>query len=189
MKMMRYFFISDELDDVESFEKELEDNGIVKPQIHVLSQDDRAVAHHQDLHPVKSLMKRDVVHSSLMGAGVGAALAAIALLIAYVAGWNESPAGWFPFVFLAIVILGFLTWQGGLWGIQSSNVAFRKFEQAIKEGQHVVFVDAPIRQQEQVQEIARHHGHLRFAAVDSGAPSWLVYSQHRLTHFFTHTFP
>ena len=189
MKMMRYFFVSDELDEVEQFESELEQNGIVKPQIHVLSHDDCAVAHHRDLHPVKSFMKKDVIHSTFLGAGIGAGLAAMALLITYLAEWNKTPAGWMPFVFLAIVILGFFTWQGGLWGVQSPNVRFRPVAAAMDQGAHVIFVDAPEEQQARIREIAGHHSHVRFAAVDTGAPSWMVFSQHRLIHFFTHIFP
>ncbi len=189
MSMKRYFFIGDTLDDLEHFEEDLEQHGVVKPQIHVLSSDDIGVAHHDHLHPVKSLMKRDVVHSTLRGAAFGAALAAAVLLAVYLAGWHETAAGWMPFLFLAVVIFGFCTWQGGLWGIQSSNVHFRKFEQAIREGQHVCFIDAPQRQEASLKEIAGHHARLRFAGEDQGAPGWLVFSQHHLTYFFTHTFP
>lgn len=189
MSMKRFFFIGDTLDDLEHFEEDLEQHGIVKPQIHVLSGDDTGVAQHEHLHPVKSLMKQDVVHSTLQGAALGAALAASALLVVYLAGWHESAAGWMPFFFLAIVILGFATWQGGLWGIQSSNVHFRRFEDAIRGGQHVCFIDAPLQQEASVKEIAQHHASLRFAGEDDGAPGWLVFSQHHLTSFFKHTFP
>ena len=38
--MNRHYFISDSLDDLDRIEVELEQKGIHKPQIHVLSKDD-----------------------------------------------------------------------------------------------------------------------------------------------------
>ena len=65
----------------------------------------------------------------------------LVLVVAYLAGWTESPAGWTPFIFLAVVLLGFCTWEGGLIGIQDPNHNFTRFEQALKDGKHVFFVD------------------------------------------------
>lgn len=189
MNMTRYFFIGDTLDDLERFEEDLEQHGIVKPQIHVLSADDIGVAHHGHLHPVKSFMKKDVVNSTLLGAAVGAVLALAVLMIVALAGWQEQVESWTPFVFLAMAIFGFSTWQGGLWGIQSSNVHFRQFEQALRNGQHVFFVDVPDAQAGPVKTLSRAHASVRFAGVDEGSPGWLVFSQHHLTRFFTQTFP
>ncbi len=189
MKMTRYFFISDTLDDLERFEEELEQNGILTPQIHVLTGDDLGVARHRHLHSVTPFMKMDVVHSALRGAALGLCLALLALLMAYVAGWSRGPVGWTPFVFLALVILGFCTWQGGLWGVQTPNAHFRDFERAMHEGRHVFFVDAAPQHEAPLKEIAERYVNVSFAGVARGVPSWLVFSQHRLALFFTHTFP
>ncbi|MDF1524216.1 MAG: molybdopterin-dependent oxidoreductase, partial [Trueperaceae bacterium] len=51
----------------------------------------------------------------------GVTLAAFVLALTYLAGWHETRAGWLPFVYLSILLLGFFTWQGGLWGIESPN--------------------------------------------------------------------
>ena len=43
-KMLRHYFISDSLDDLEKFEDELEARGVATQQIHVLSLDDPNVS-------------------------------------------------------------------------------------------------------------------------------------------------
>lgn len=189
MKLKRHFFISDDLDDLENFEREMERADIVTPQIHLLTLDDSGAAHHHRLHEVTSLMKTDLVHSTLLGAVVGAIVAAFVLSIAYLAGWTETPAGWLPFVFLAIITLGFFAWQGGLWGIQRPNVHFDEFRQALKEGKHLFFVDLEPGRGKVVRRLARTHPAIRPVGVGSGAPHWIVSWQYRLKHFFTETFP
>jgi len=191
MKMTRHFFVSDDLDDLERFEEELEATGFVTPQIHVLSLDDTAVASHNRLHSVVSLMRRDIIHSTLIGAGVGLCVSVLILLVAHFAGWTQSPAGWLPFVFLAVIALGFFTWEGGLWGIQQPNVHFKKFEGYLKAGRHVFFVDmVPGRGQRKIlAEVVKNHPSISASGVDEGAPHWVVFWQHRLKRFFTESFP
>ena len=51
--MNRHYYISDNLDELERVEQELEAQGISTEQIHVLSERDAEVEHHQ-LHDVPS---------------------------------------------------------------------------------------------------------------------------------------
>ena len=109
--MKRHFYISENLDDLEAIEHELEDSGVETPQIHVLSQNDAGVKNHH-LHEIEAVLKKDVVHSMEIGAVAGLVGAALVLFVAYALAWTESAAGWTPFIFLAIVVLGFCTWEG-----------------------------------------------------------------------------
>ncbi|MFN3842814.1 MAG: hypothetical protein ACK4RW_06045 [Rehaibacterium terrae] len=189
MKMTRHFFISTDLDDLERLEQDLEQAGIVAPQIHLLTLDDTHADRHTHLHKVTSLMKQDIVHSTLIGAAVGLVAAVLVLAVAYTASWTQSPAGWLPFIFLAIIALGFFAWEGGLWGIQTPNVRFRRFEQALREGKHVFFVDLEPGQSKILEETVRRHPGVVPAGTDIGAPHWIVMWQYRLKRFFTQTFP
>lgn len=189
MKLKRHFFVSSDLDSLESFESELESADIVTPQIHLLTLDDSGAAHHHHLHQVTSLMKTDLVHSTLIGAVLGVIVAGLILSIAYLAGWTGSPAGWLPFIFLAIIALGFFSWQGGLWGIQRPNVHFDEFKQMLKEDKHLFFVDLEPGRGKIVRRLARRHPDIQPVGVGSGAPHWIVSWQYRLKHFFTETFP
>lgn len=188
-KLVRHFFISDDLDDLERLEEELEQAGIVTPQIHVLTQDDSAAAEHRHLHTVSALMKKDLIHSGLIGAAVGVCAAVLVLLVAWLTGWTETPAGWIPFVFLAIIALGFFTWEGGLFGIETPNAHFRGFEQALEQGRHVFFVDLEPERKALLEEIARRHPSLEPAGTGRASPHWIVRWQHRVKHFFVEVFP
>ncbi|GAB3684965.1 hypothetical protein [Salinisphaera aquimarina] len=189
MKLTRFFFISESLHDLERFEQSLERIAVVTPQMHLLTLDDSGAATHPKLHQITSFMHKDIIHSTLIGAALGVGGALLVLVVSHLAGWAYTPAGWMPFLFLAIVVLGFLTWQGGLWGIQTPNTHFKSFEQALRDGKHVFFVDVEPRHRQTIEEMARNHHAIETAGVASGAPNWLVFSQHRLKRFFTETFP
>ena len=111
MKMKRHFFISEDLDDLEKFEEELERAGVTTPQIHVLTLDDTGEENHAHLHGVQSIMKKDVIQSGEYGLAVGVVAAALVIGLTYMMEWYTSPAGWIPFIFLAIILLGFFTWE------------------------------------------------------------------------------
>jgi hypothetical protein len=189
MKMLRHYFISDDLDDLEHFEEELEESGVPTPQIHVLSLDDTAVENHHHLHDVASLMKRDLIHSAEYGAAIGAVVAVLVLVVAYYAGWTNSPAGWIPFIFLAIISLGFFTWEGGLWGIQTRNVHFQRFEEQLDAGRHVFFVDLEPGQEKTLERLVNAHPTAEIAGTGTASPHWIVIWQARLKRLFGETLP
>ena len=133
MKMQRHFLISDDLDDLEHLEEELEAQGVSTPQIHVFTLDDTEAEKHVHLHDVQSIMKRDVVNSMIIGAILGAVLSASVLGATALLGWHQTAAGWIPFIFLAIIVLGFCTWEGGFVGIQTLNRHFKQFKATLEQ--------------------------------------------------------
>jgi len=180
MKMLRHYFISDSLDDLEVIEKQLEASGISTPQIHVLSRNDAEVEHHHHLHEVQSFMKRDIVHSTLRGALVGLCAFLLVPSVAYYAGWTDTAAGWLPFLFLAVVLLGFSTWVGGLLGIERPNRNFVRFEQVLNDGKHIFFVDLEPDQEAVLESLLKSHPLLELAGTGSSAPHWLIALQQRM---------
>lgn len=170
--MNRYYFISDDLDDLEQVERELESRGIGTPQIHVLSRDDAGLQKHQ-LNEVPDFMKKDVVRSTIRGAVLGVLAAVIVLTVAHFLGWAES-WGWVPFVFLAIVVLGFATWEGGMWGIQEPNAHFRRFEEALDQGKHVLFVEVKGEEEAVLRDVVRRHPRLRDAGQEATRTELLI---------------
>jgi hypothetical protein len=176
--MKRHYYISDDLDDLEAVEQELETKGVSTPQIHVLSENDAEVEKHH-LHAIESVLKQDVVHSTELGAVVGVVLASIVLVLAYLMDWHTSAAGWVPFGFLAVVILGFCTWEGGLIGIQIPNYQFKRFQTLLKEGKHVFFVDIDKEQEEVLSQIVENHPNLKVAGTGEATPGWVVHGQEK----------
>jgi len=189
MKMRRHYFISDNLDDLDVFTDQLENAGLSSPQIHVLSQNDSEVAHHHRLHDVNSFMKVDIVHSTACGAMVGFIASVLVLFVSYIAGWTESAAGWMPFIFLAVVVLGFCTWEGGLFGIQRPNHHFKRFKQALDDGKNVFFVDLAERHESLLVEVLKSHPQVQNAGTGASTPSWFIQWQKSVPRFFRETFP
>jgi len=189
MKMSRHYFISTDLDDLERFEEALERAGIANPQIHCLSLDDTSVENHHHLHEVSALMKKDLIHAGEYGVAIGVVAAVLVLGVTSYAGWHESPAGWMPFVFLAIILLGFFTWEGGLWGVQTPNTHFKRFEEALKAGKHVFFVDLEPNQEAMLATAVTAHPTIDKAGTGTASPHWIVIWNMRLRRFFGETMP
>ena len=179
MNMLRHYFVSNSLDDLEVFEQQLEAAGVSTPQIHVLSRNDAEVENHRHLHEVQSFMKRDIVYSTECGAVVGLCAFVLVLSVAYFAGWTESAAGWMPFVFLAVALLGFSAWMGGLIGIEKPNHNFARFEQALSHGKHVFFVDLEPRQEAVLEKLLKSHPQVELAGTGTSTPHWLIALQQK----------
>lgn len=170
--MQRHFYISDDLDDLEIIEHQLEDAGVNTPQIHVLSEDDAGVKAHR-LNDVEAVLRRDVVHGTELGALVGVCTAALILAIAWATGIAETIT-WVPPVFLSIIILGFCTWEGGFIGIQQPNHDFKRFEDTLRSGKHVLLVDVSAHQEHILQQVTSEHPKLRPAGEGHSTPGWFL---------------
>lgn len=186
--MKRHFYVSDDLDDLELIEKELESRGVRTPQIHVISRDDSGVNAHDHLHNIESVLKKDVVHGTIVGAWIGAGLAALVLIVTYYQGWPADYT-WIPFIFLAIVVLGFGAWSGGLYGIQVPHHDFKKFGKQLKEGKHVFIVDIDAKQESNLERVMQSHPKLQLAGTGTSTPRWVVMGQHNIKKFTSETFP
>lgn len=173
MSLKRSFYIGEDLNDLKILEKELESSGVGIEQIHVLSQNDAEIEHH-DLHQVEAVLKKDVVYSMEKGAVVGVVASVAVLGIAYLFGWTDSAAGWMPFVFLSIVILGFCAWEGGLFGIQEPHHQFKRFQEALAQGKHVFFVDINARQEDALTRALETHPNIQLAGEGEATPEWIV---------------
>ena len=117
--MRRFYYISDDLDNLEQIEHELESGGIARPQIYLLSNDDVGLENH-DVNRVASFLKTDVVHLGEIGAVLGLAIAALILLVAHYSG-IAAEVSWVPFIFLAIIGFGFATWEAGFIGLHARH--------------------------------------------------------------------
>jgi len=184
--MKRHYYLSTDLDDLEIVERDLEDAGVTTPQIHVLSLDDQGVEEHH-LHNVEAVLKKDVVRGTELGAVVGVIASGAVLAIAYFSGLTETYT-WVPAIFLAVIVLGFCTWEGGLIGIQEPHVEFRRFQDDLEAGKHVLFVDVDPEQEETLQKVVSAHPKLTAAGEGSATPRVVVRGQDTF-HKFMKTAP
>ncbi|WP_188150988.1 hypothetical protein [Teredinibacter waterburyi] len=179
--MKRYYFVSENLDELAKCEQDLFGAGFVSAQVHVLSQQDAAVEKHR-LHDVSSFSKFDIFHSGLVGAATGGVLAGISLSVGWMMG-AATTLDWLPFMFLAFVLFGFCTWEGGFYGIQVSNKEFNRFAELLDGGKHILMVDADKKQAEKLQHIISYYAELDEAGVGRARPAWMIATQTNLQSF------
>lgn len=186
--MKRHFYVSDDLDDLDRIEEELEAHGVHRPQIHVFSKDDSGVESHDHLHNIESVFKKDIVHGTIVGAWIGVALAALVLIVVSFTDWPQTYT-WMPFIMLAIVLLGFGAWSGGLYGIQEPHHDFKRFEPQLRAGRHVFIVDVDPEQEAVLERVEGAHPRLQLAGTGRATPRWIVMGQHNIRKFTSETFP
>ena len=180
--MKRHYYISSDLDDLEKVEQELEARGFTTPQIHVLSLNDADVAKREHLNDVEAVLRKDVVNGTIVGAIIGAVAATAVLMFAHFSGLPEK-ATWVPFIFLAIIVLGFCTWEGGLFGIQEPHKHFKRFHKQLKQGQHVFFVDTKADQESILAEVVNSHPRLHEAGIGTSRPALVIWWNGRWKRF------
>ena len=185
--MLRHYYITEDINELEQVEKELEDSGFTEPQIHILSENDTEVETH-NLHEVAAVLKQDVVHSTEVGAIVGAIGAALLLVLVYFMNWHQTAVGWMPFIFLAVIILGFCTWEGGFIGIQKPNVNFERFQEVLHKGKHVLFVDVAPEQELAIAAVMKGHPNIEGSGFGESTPQWVVKAQEKF-HGFMKSMP
>ena len=162
--MKRFYYISDDLDDLERIEHQLEAGGIARPQIYMLSNDDVGLEN-RDVNRVASFLKTDVIHAGEIGAVLGVTVAALILLVSHFSG-IAAQVGWAPFIFLAIIGFGFATWEAGFIGMQIPNVHFTRFEEALKQGRHVLFVETDREDQKKLKAVIKQYPGLERAGTE-----------------------
>ncbi|MBM4205310.1 MAG: hypothetical protein FJ194_14350 [Gammaproteobacteria bacterium] len=187
--MKRYFYSGDDLDRIEALSRQLESAGFDRVQMHVLSKDDTGVDSHQGIHAVASIMKKDLLASGLRGAMVGAAFALVVVLVALQTHAFTTPAGTVIALFLAIGGFGFCTWEGGLFGIQTSNRRFARFQSLLDSGQHLFFIDVDRAQTAALRRVVESQPGIQSLGESRGLPRWWVKSQREVPRFLTQTLP
>lgn len=185
--MVRHFYVCDDLDDLDRLEKELEEDGVYRPQIHVLSNDDTGVDTRKHLHNIEAVLKYDVVHGVSVGAIVGFVLAAVVLVVSSYLSLPDKFT-WVPFIFLAIIVLGFSAWWGGFYGIQTPHKDFRRFQKDLDEGKHIFIVDADSGQEEILRNVVSNHPVKAVGTADA-TPRWVVMGQQLFKDITSKTFP
>lgn len=179
--MKRYYFLTDDLDRLAEVEKDLLNNGITDPQIHVLSNDDSGVTRRK-LHEVEAVLRKDVVQAMERGALMGVGAALLVLAVSFYSGVTAT-VGWVPFVFLAIVVLGFFTWEGGLFGIQKPHHDFKRFQEALGNGRHLLLIDIDKNEKNALERVTAHCPELVFSGTGSATPHWFIMLRNKWRNF------
>ncbi len=166
--MNRYYYTSDDLDVLEHLQDDLESRGVDELRIHVMSDQDNQIGVRR-LHEVDSLSKKDWVRSGLKGALVGMALAFIILIAGLALGLMDTVWA-VPILFLAVVILGFCTWEGGLIGAHNPHPDVKRFQEQLRNGQHVLYVDINDNEKSAMEQAISAHPQVRRAGTGKSEP-------------------
>ena len=162
--MKRFYYTGKSLDELEHFGRDLELCGIPRSQIYLLSNDDVGLDNH-DVNRVASFLKTDVIRSGEIGALLGLAIATAILLVTHLSG-IAAQVGWVPFVFLAIVSFGFTTWEAGFIGIQRPNTHFLRFQEALAQGRHVLFVETRAQDKKKLKKVFKGYPNVKRAGCE-----------------------
>jgi hypothetical protein len=179
--MKRYFYVSDSLNDIEKVERALEQAGVSRGQIHVLSNDEAGVQD-RDLNQVYSWFKTDVLSTTYKGVLIGLGLAVIVLISAQASGVTAT-LGWAPFIMLAIVCFGFCTWEAGLIGSHLPSTRFKRFQKMLEQGQHVIMVDAEPSDMETLDRVVSGADGIYAAGEEATSDQWTVITEKKFRQF------
>lgn len=157
--MKHAYYLSKDLDELEAVHDELVESGIEDSHIHVLSDAEAGVEQHH-MRRLNSFSKTDVVRSTMIGAVIGAVLAFLIMSVPFLFDLSTA-AGNMPFVFAAIILLGFAAWEGGFLGIQKTNHKFASVDKEIHDGQHLMIVDFKGGVESAVNKVISSHPQLR----------------------------
>ncbi len=136
---MQHKFLLNGLAQSDTIQAELVNTGIHEQDIHFISENSADFAGHH-VHEATPFEERDLVHSSLRMAAIGAVVGCIASAVIYMV----QPYGWqintLNVVMLLLLCIGFSGWIGGLVGISHRNYRLSKYENELKNGKAIMLV-------------------------------------------------
>jgi len=138
MTTLRYF--TDSIDELEKTEHDLEENGVPRSHIHLLSRSESELIQ-KDLPVYSDFSKRDILHGGVMGALLGVTMAIGLLLASFLYGVTDSSI-WVVIAFVSAMIIGFCTWEGGLFGLTKVNHKLAAYQAEVNSGRHLLVIDA-----------------------------------------------
>lgn len=136
---MQYQFLLNNLNHSDHIQANLVATGINESDIHFVTENNTDYAGHH-VHEASIFEERDLVHSSVRFASVGAAIGILLSIIFY----YTQPYGWqfgmINFVFMMALTMGFSGWLGGLFGIAHRNYRISNYENELKNGKAIMLV-------------------------------------------------
>lgn len=148
--MKRLFYLVDTIDSVESISEDLHERGITDWRFHIFSKDEAGLYTHR-LHTASVLDKTDLPRFVERGMIIGGLFAL--LFVVPIAAWGGL--GWPLSAYVAMGVFAVIAggWLGGFGGIGTENYRIRKFHGDIEAGRHLVMVDVPKADAEQMKEL------------------------------------
>lgn len=157
--MKHRYYLSTDLDELQCVHDELVDKGVQHEHVHVWTDKEYLLPRYR-LLPIHPLLKTDVIDSTIRAAVLGS-ICSFLILFSYQFFGTANTLGIFPYACGALVALGLITWEGGMWGIQKPNSKFSQYSTQITQGQHLLLIDFDEHQEKAISEMESAHHALR----------------------------
>lgn len=172
--MNRHFYASQSLQEVQTFEKDLEEKGFSATQVHLLANDE-GEAWGMPLHNSSQFFSSHLILAGVKGALSGVLIACLIILAAYFTGWANGTAGWTPFAFLSLILVLFGAMEGSVIGYQLQDALFYKIREALIQNKHTFFVDSRQQQEPILSETLQLHPLVEDIRRGHPLPGWLPF--------------
>ena len=169
MQRERLYYLTDNIESVESITEDLKTIGVEYNHYHVLSRDDDGIKRHH-LHSASPLDKYDIVHMGERGVLLGFIAGLVLALSLVISQPFDLSVGWIGFMSVLIFVTFFGAWVGGMAGLGSENYKISKFHDELEEGQYLVMIDTTIEHEAEVRELMeREHQEAHWGGIDKTA--------------------
>lgn len=136
---MQHKFLLNNLTNSDILQSQLVATGINENDIHFVTEHTEDFAGH-NIHEASPFEERDIIHSSVRTAVMGAMLGCVVTAFVYFG----QPYGWeietINAVLLVLLFTGFGGWMGGLVGISHRNYRLSEYEVDLKHGKAIMLV-------------------------------------------------
>ncbi len=153
--MKRLYFLTRNIESVETISNDIHDIGITDWNFHVLSKNEKGL-YKRHIQSANILQKTDVIRSLERGVLRGAVIGAGLVLILSLLPIHGSTLAFSTLVslFLASIILG--GWQGNLSGYQNENFKIKPFHHKIEQGYYLIMIDVPASQVTRIKSLMQN---------------------------------
>ena len=153
--MKHAYYLSEDLNELETVHNELIETGLKDSNIHVLSDDEASVARHH-MRNANPFMITNVVRALFVGACIGLIAGGLMMSVPFLFGFSAS-IGSIPFTLGALFLLGFATWEGGFVGLQKVHPKFIHVLKRVHTGKHLMIVDYSDKKAPLLGAVKRQH--------------------------------
>ena len=153
--MNHAYYLSEDLDELETMHDDLVNSGIPDKHIHVLSEHEADVEQHH-MRNMNPFLKTNVLRALTIGAITGLILGLIMMAVPFLFGF-EASMGSIPFTLGGLFLLGFATWEGGFLGLQKVHPKFSGIIERLHHGKHLMIVDYHKERSQLLNSIGQIH--------------------------------
>ena len=165
--MKRLYYLTKDLESVETISNDIHQSGITDWNFHVLSKDENGL-YKRHIHSANMLQKTDVIKNIELGLlrGLGVGLVTVLVLSFIPIHGTPQSSALLLAIFFASILLGGL--HGSLLGYINENYKLKPFHDKIQQGYFLIMIDVSKKQVEMGNELMKNrHDEASYCTQDS----------------------